>query len=460
MAKKTTLFVLSFLMMFGIVSAQTIIFQNDLETWTDPNSPAGFRGSKTNILASKIVQYTASANSGANAVQLINDTTVHKRFTTQHVPVENGTTYTIKFWVRGRGEIRTGLFDNRTTPNSNGYSSYNAYIQVNSTTWAQHTQTITAANTTTQAEFIFSVNNTVAANGHIQLDDVEISYGGSNPGVTEARIYDIQFSTATPADSPFKDQVVKTHGIVTAKHTDGYFIQDGQGAWNGIYVFDKNNPVTEGDSITITATVKEHFDMTQLATITAFVKNSSGNTLPAPEVITTANVKTEPYEGVLVKVEQAKCTNANAGFGMWEINDGSGPCKGHGLLYSFTPVLNRFYNITGTVFYSYSEFRILPRMASDIEQVSSVSSHLSAKGINLYPNPTRGNLSISFSAEISENTIVKVINALGAEVYTQPIPQNSGQVVNLMLPELNAGMYFVQVRTAETTITKQLVVVR
>ena len=38
--------------------------------------------------------------------------------------------------------------------------------------------------------------------------------------------------------SPLIEQIVTVHGIVTATAEYGYFIQDGDGAWNGVFVYD------------------------------------------------------------------------------------------------------------------------------------------------------------------------------------------------------------------------------
>ena len=154
-----------------VPQGSNMVCNNSFETWTGGKPDCWF-GSKTNFTTANVKQYTVSAHEGTSSCQLIETTDTHKRFTSAVVSVENETTYQIKFWVRGKGDIRTGLFDGRNS--GSGYSPYNIYINVNSTSWTQYTQEITAANTSSVAEFIFSVKNTVADNDHIQIDDVEI----------------------------------------------------------------------------------------------------------------------------------------------------------------------------------------------------------------------------------------------------------------------------------------------
>ena len=139
---------------FALLSIPAIsqVFTSDLESWTG-NVPNGWVGAKTSLEADSISPYTTSAHGGTYACKLVNRETTHKRFTTQPVSITSGDVYTITFWVRGHGNIRTGLFDGGTT------YSYNSYIAVNSTSWTQQTQSVSAPSTSTAAEFIFSVQS-------------------------------------------------------------------------------------------------------------------------------------------------------------------------------------------------------------------------------------------------------------------------------------------------------------
>ena len=86
--------------------------------------------------------------------------------------------------------------------------------------------------------------------------------------------------------------------------------------------------------------------MTELVNITALNTISTGNLLPDFQVVSTNDLATsnpsvaENYESMLVKVFNASCTNDDLGFGMWEINDGSGACAAHNTsVYSYTPTV-------------------------------------------------------------------------------------------------------------------------
>ncbi len=176
-------------------------------------------------------------------------------------------------------------------------------------------------------------------------------------------IYQIQ---GQADESPYNGQNVTTSGIVTAVFTGGYFIQDGQGAWNGIYVYSSDN-VAVGDEIEFSADVDEYFGLTELKNVSGLQILSSGNPLPDPEVLSTWDVNEESWEGVLVKVDEAVCTDPDLGYGEWQLNDGTGPCAVDDLGIAYVPDMGITYAVTGPVYYSYDAYKIEPRSADDIQ---------------------------------------------------------------------------------------------
>lgn len=179
---------------------------------------------------------------------------------------------------------------------------------------------------------------------------------------TEVTIYQIQGQQDL---SPYEGQTVKTSGIVTGVFSGSYFIQDGEGEWNGVYVYSSDN-VAVGDELELTAEVDEYYDLTELKNISSLTILSSGNPLPTASLLSTEEINDEAYEGVLVKVESAICTNNNLGFGEWELDDGSGPCRvdDMGVVYSADVGLS--YTVIGPLNYSFDFYKIEPRDESDI----------------------------------------------------------------------------------------------
>ncbi len=202
---------------------------------------------------------------------------------------------------------------------------------------------------------------------------------------TLVSIYDIQGQTNV---SPMADQIVdasgtqnldygeiSTTGIVTGIFGEKYFMQDGKGEWNGIMIYDPLNKPAIGDSIIVTGIVKEYYTMTEITDVSGYYHISADNVLPEPVLISTGGAQ-EKYEGVLVKVEDATCTDADYqnNHYMWEVNDGSGKLFIHNGAYEYAPSEGLTYNITGPLNFDFGEFKIELRYEADVNTNSGTDT--------------------------------------------------------------------------------------
>lgn len=401
----------------GLAQAQVV--DSGFEAWTG-NLPDGWFGERSSILAAAVSQVTTNAHGGSSAVRLENATADHKRFTTQNVTVTAGTGYSITFWARGMGDVRFGVYDGRS---GNGYSPYTAYTTVASNdTWTEYTLSTNVVMDATNAQFILSVKST-AAPEHLVIDDVVIEAAGA---IQEVTIHDIQFTSDPSGDSPLAGQVVRTSGIVTAIDAVAnngdpqlvYYLQDGSGAWNGIYVFDyidNGNEVAVGDEIELIASVSEYFNLTELSNLQSFTLVASAQPLPAPIVVGTGEVAAEALESVLVRVENAACTEVAGGanFGIWSVDDGSGVVGIGKEMYTTTPdaTLGQVYDVTGVVSFGFEEYRIQPRQASDVSLATSIGEFAGAT-VTLFPNPANDVLTLDLGT-LNGRTEYTVTDATG-----------------------------------------------
>ncbi|MCD4731542.1 MAG: endonuclease, partial [Bacteroidales bacterium] len=154
-------------------------------------------------------------------------------------------------------------------------------------------------------------------------------------------IYDIQGQTDV---SPYDGEIVNTTGVVTANFGDSYFIQDGFGAWNGLFIYDAGRNPSIGDSVVLTGLVEEYYEKTELKELSAYYRISANNNLPEPDLIATGQ-GSEPYESVLVTVNNAVCTDpdyqALGNYYMWKVDDGTGALRIHNTsIFVYEPVLN------------------------------------------------------------------------------------------------------------------------
>ena len=436
--KKVYLLVMATMTIFT-VNAQ--VFSSNFDNWSD-GLPTDWVGTRTNLEDDSIKQ--VSGNYGANAAQLVNTESSHKRFTTQNLTSEKGQSYEVKFWVKGKGDVRSGLIDDTY--------HYSDYITIDSDTWAEYTQTVTSSESVDTAQFMLSLRNTVMTN-HLEVDSFVVTK--TTVEAEDVSIYDIQYTTDESGDSPYMDQTVNTGGIVSAvvKNDDGevtaYYIQSGVGAWNGVYVYDYNNTVAMGDSVTFTAKVVEYYNLTELKDVINFTLVSSDNTLYSAQKVSTLSANSERYEGVLLKIINGKCTNADAGYGEFIVDDNSGELNIDDKIYKYTATLDKYYNITGVLDYSYSKYHLLPRMESDIEVSNSVES-VNAAAVSIFPNPAKDIISVK-GENISSVTImdingrvVKTVNNLSLET-------------TIDISTLTQGVYFVEIKNNNTTKTTRLV---
>lgn len=425
--------------------------QSNFSSWTN-GIPNGWKGSRTNFdfqaPYDSIVEVTTGAVYGTSAVRLINPGTTHVRFSSQATPVTQGQAYEARFWVRGKGDIRFGLYDNDQSNGDFGYT-YAPYLTINSATWAMQTQQIVADTNFNTAEFILSFKATDAAQNHLEIDSISIC------PVTQSltSVYNIQYTTDPNGNSPFANSTVLTGGIVTAIHSTGFFIQSGTGPYSGIFVFNNTNTPNRGDSVTFSAQVEEYFGMTQLKNVSNFTIVNSGNNV-APTVVTTAQAGTEAYEGVLVKVEFATCSNANAGFGEWTVWNSPTSINIDDMIFPYTPTQGAAYDITGPVYYSFSTYKILPRDANDIVLVSQVGMKESAlENIKIYPNPASEFVMIENTLQ-SDATVI-IYDMRGAVVKQLELTSASEKI---SVSDLTCGMYHISVLSNQGLAQYKLVI--
>lgn len=437
---------LAFAVLLSTSALGQVIFTSGFEDWAD-NLPTDWYGSRSNLPQSGVEQVSTNVHGGDFAVRLVKASTGHQRFTTQVLSVTANQEYEINFWVRGEGQIRVGLYDGR--PTGSGYASYNptAFVAITGNTWQEVTLNMTAAVDAGNAEFILSVQSTVAPE-HLVVDDVTITALEVVPP-TPATIVEIQETTAPDGASPLTGTTVITQGLVSALLANGFYLQDGVGPWTGLFVFATPGALAIGDEVTVTGTVVEFNGQTQISSVLNIVTLTSGNAV-APTVISTLDGNTEPYESVLVKVNAANCT-AEGGFGQFTVNDGSGPVLVDDVIYAHPFVVGQFYNITGVLQYAFSEWRILPRFVADVEVVTGVAEQ-ALQPITIGPNPANDIVRV---AALDARAAYAIVDAMGRTLQ-------EGNLVNgiVEVHGLSAGTYLLTVQDGATMRQAKLVVQR
>ena len=322
-------------------------------------------------------------------------------------------------------------------------------------------------------------------------------------------VKEIQYSPRGSGYSSYNGFVVTVSGVVTSD-TNYIYIQDGSGPWCGINLF-LTDSVKIGDNITVTGRVEESYYLTRITAITDFVRNSSGNPLPDPVELSTAeideavnnSVGAEQWEGVLVKYKDITITAVNAdgnpgpdegtggnrNFGEMFVADDSGVNtrvelqdgirhKYHNLWsadLADNPDLvelhtgDKFSSITGYVEYTFSEYKIVPRYNSDFEGyepiiIDNVQDFHPNKFALLqnYPNPFNPSTIISYSVPQGEFITIKIYNLIGQEIKTLVNKyQNAGSYnVTFNANNLPTGIYFYQMQAGSFKSVKKMVLIK
>jgi hypothetical protein len=289
-------------------------------------------------------------------------------------------------------------------------------------------------------------------------------------------IYDIQYTTIPGPDntypSPLEGQTVTVEGVVTGfgYYTSGnenrFFISEPEGgAWRGVFVFNYDFLVEQGDLVEVTGEVCEYWGLTELSYITNVTIISSGYPVPEPIVIQTADLvdaaTAEQYEGCLVELNDVIVTQAQDGYGQWYVTDTSAiPCQIDDAFFQLENVVPpivitvgmEWAIIRGCVDYGFDEYGINPRTPDDLIDVVSINENtveLTCQFLGCYPNPFNPETNALLSLKQESKVVMAVYNIKGEKVKTlvngnlpagmHTIPWNGTDENNLSVA---SGIYF------------------
>ncbi|MBN1149321.1 MAG: DUF11 domain-containing protein, partial [Anaerolineales bacterium] len=238
------------------------------------------------------------------------------------------------------------------------------------------------------------LTNWITATTSLDDDDPDTNSASWQTTISElVSIHDIQFVTDPGSDdaSPYEGQTVFVEGIVTAEPgeidtgTKTFVIEaPGGGPWSGLTVFCNGGfsglSAPEGTEVRVLGKVSEYYGMTELtvsggaADVTVL---STGNPLPSPDVLDTSDFDdvgaaiSEQWESVLVQFQDATVTEL-LNYEEWHFDDGTGAARADDLGeidgdLTYQPEVGDEYDtIRGIGWYSYDNYKLMPRYDSDI----------------------------------------------------------------------------------------------
>lgn len=149
-----------------------ILVNGDFSTWGTNGRPYGW--SVTASDKDYIVQ-SSIAHSAPYSCQLVNTESTQRRLFSNSYRIISDYTYHVRFWVRGSGEIKVGIWNGKNKDDENNYSYHGETFQATDA-WTMHEVSIPSPDGITgTGQFVFSYKNT--SGSHILVDDVEFFVG-------------------------------------------------------------------------------------------------------------------------------------------------------------------------------------------------------------------------------------------------------------------------------------------
>jgi hypothetical protein len=210
----------------------------------------------------------------------------------------------------------------------------------------------------------------------VGIDDLVGYQAGPDP-TEDTSVFDIQQGNVP------EDTYVKLEGVTVSSppsfEGDLFFVQEPEGGANSGIQVSLANPdgldVTPGDVVTVVGTYTEFYDMSQIrvASVEKVTVTGSGAP-PTPEVVADPSTiafdsaAAEPWEGVLVEIQNVSVTDDMLEFGEFEVTGGVHVDDLFFEMGDWTipPVDTGFMSIVGPLFYDFEAFKIGPRDAADL----------------------------------------------------------------------------------------------
>lgn len=304
------------------------------------------------------------------------------------------------------------------------------------------------------AEGEHTIHASLVANDQTIVASATSTFTVNLAGPTFTAIRDIQYTTNESGDSPLKDQTVWVKGVVTSNFLNtpyspvkGYSIQDANDAWSGVWVFDSINNPNIGDSVKLQALVTEYYGLTELKNVANYEVFDIG--VATPINVTVNEAKSEAYEGCYVRVECVRSTGHTMPYGNWTCVNAAGDTVTFSHNFAndaYTIQDDKYYSVAGVVEYSYGKYYVnYPTVNDIIADCDASVDEMLANAIEVYPNPTNGQINIANA----EGQNIVVINTLGQVVASI---DNATENQTIDMSGLCEGTYFVKVGTSVVKI--------
>ncbi|MFB6307040.1 MAG: T9SS type A sorting domain-containing protein, partial [Flavobacteriales bacterium] len=91
-----------------------------------------------------------------------------------------------------------------------------------------------------------------------------------------------------------------------------------------------------------------------------------------------------------------------------------------------------------------------------VDKNTGISSRALNIDLNIYPNPTKGQVTLSIAMKRPEDVDVSVLNVLGDEVLSKSIEDVKKEKIKLDLQNHSAGFYMLKIRMGDKIMSRKL----
>ncbi len=202
-------------------------------------------------------------------------------------------------------------------------------------------------------------------------EDDLVGYVGG-PEAPSVTVYDIQSGDVSEGASvEIVDVVVTSPLEIDEDYGSGaFYVQDaGGGEYSGIYVYvygGEDLLIEPGDTVTLSGSISEYYDLTEISLDADDLEITGTATVTTDSVNADTIGDWEVWEGCLIQIGSSEITKSN-GYGDYYLDNG---LLIDNVFMDFDDGLEGtiYSSITGPLYYSYSEWRLLPRSEDDLVQ--------------------------------------------------------------------------------------------
>ncbi len=175
--------------------------------------------------------------------------------------------------------------------------------------------------------------------------------------------------------------VVNVVGVVTATDANGVWISNGtSNAYSGVYAYldaswdAVHGPIARGDVVEVQGQYVEYYGLTEInvpgsAAGEIAVVNTTAEPAPRALTLNALLADPEPWEGVVLRLENLTVAAAENAYGEWTVTDGANTLFVDDQIYDAGDTRTagqQLQYVQGVLSYGFGSWRLLPREAADV----------------------------------------------------------------------------------------------